>query len=169
MPLDEELMELELDRTREIDPNGPVALVQKGLLYSALLKHSDARRCFDTIIQLNPSVPDAWYCKGILSIDESFEYRRYQSSLSRERLEEAISCFEKALELSKKHIAMYTLSNRINNTLINEIANLWNYIGVCYFELGYYSKSLECFQSSLAADSEFALSLHNKEKVLQKI
>ena len=63
---------------------------------------------------------------------------------------QAIECFENALEIANK------------DKHLPKDADIWNNLGVCYYELGGYNKAIECFENALQIDSRFEIANNNK-------
>ena len=88
-------------------------------------ERNSALKGYDKIIKINPEDPDVWNAKGnILS--------------ELERTEEALDCYDKALELCLD---------------ITPDSAMWNRKGNALMELGRYDEALKCYNEALKHDS----------------
>ena len=97
-------------------------------------KFDSALQCYDKIFEINPEDPDVWNAKGnILS--------------ELERTEEALYCYEKALELCLEE---------------PPDAAMWNRKGNALMELGRFEEALHCYDEALSMENENDAFICNK-------
>ena len=70
---------------------------------------------------------------------------------------QAIETFEKALKNSTRYGYPYSSTD------------IWNVLGVSYYELKNYHKAVENFENALEIDNQYELAYYNKTITLQKL
>lgn len=110
-------------------------------------------RCYDEAIKLDPGYIDAWNNMGLAYIEKYTWAKKHD-------FEKAIKCFSKALEYSEKD----------NNTSFNrnDIADIYNNLGLCHFELEDYDKVRAYFDKALEIDGSFSIARDNKVITIKK-
>lgn len=103
-----------------LNPLFQQALGNKAVTLAKLGKHNDAIEYFNKLLKLNPNSPEGWFGKG-------------SSLLMLEQHEEAIKCYDKALE------------NSLEDN--SKKADIWYYKGVALKILGYEREANKCFDS----------------------
>ena len=88
--------------------------------------------------ELDPKNANAWYNKG----NALRELGRY---------EEALRCFDKALEIDPKHVLA------------------WNNKGIALHNLGRYEEALRCFDKALEIDPKHERAKNNKKLAEEKL
>jgi len=130
-------------------------LYWRGFILEMLGKYKDALKVYDLVINLDPKNPDVWNAKGNLL-----------SELK--RTDEALICYDKALELCLDDSPDATSLNRKGNALLElgrfeeavqcyeEALNLddkndifWSNKGVALMELNKYEAAADCFKTAL--------------------
>lgn len=82
----------QLDQVIDIDPNYGRAYFLKGLIYKIQHDYDKSLNFFNISLQKDYSNDEAWYEKGILLANEYFK-----------NYDDAIECFDKAMEFNPKH------------------------------------------------------------------
>jgi lipoprotein NlpI len=78
-----------------------------------------------------------------------------------------VECFRTAIECAKK---VNSTSEYLADHYSNEfLADIYNNLGIAYYELTEYDKAQESFDTALELDSDFELANHNKSLTVQKI
>lgn len=114
---------------------------------------------YNKAIEFDPDYFEAWNNKGVAYMDrDKYGDKRYDYERAKECFETAIKCFDKALEYDKKN----TLSEK-------DYADIYNNLGVCYYELQDYDEAMKCFAKALEIDNSFSLSEDNSAIALEKI
>jgi len=144
-----------------------------GLIYKSFKDHDRARRHFLKAVELEPRLPPAYTCLGILKMekgedDKALEYflkalaydinsqqeRNYAGLvlLRKNKLEEAISQFQKSLKVNSGD-QLYILTH----------------LGAAYKRKGDLDNALKCFKKALSINHKYALAhLHLIESYLME-
>jgi tetratricopeptide (TPR) repeat protein len=153
-------------------------LIKQGWDLNQVDSYSEAAEIFDEAILLNSSSPEAWHGKGFAlngigyeknDANEFVEARRY--------FEEAIKCFEKAIQLNSSFAYAYLDMADSESCLDNyerslelvdkaiEIdpnnADAIDVKGIIYDRMGDYDKALEMYRKAVTMDPECATAWFN--------
>ena len=145
--------------------------VNEGVKLAEQGKYSEALRCFDRALEINPKDAFAWVGKGIVL-----------NGLSRH--EEALRCFERALAIDPKDAAAwnnkgnalrklgrYSEALRCFETALEidpKYADAWYNKGNALDDLGRYVEAVECYDRALEIDPKYAKAWVVKGGVLLK-
>jgi tetratricopeptide (TPR) repeat protein len=118
--------------------------------------------CYDKAIELDSDYFEAWNNKGVAYMEkDKYGDKIYDYQRAKEFFETAIKCFDKALENDKKN-RVYSLSKKGS-------ADIYNNLGVCYYELQDYDEAIKCFDKALEIDNFFNLAEDNAAITLKKV
>jgi len=132
----------------------PMSWYQEGLKNSNAGNYSEAIRCYNKALDMNPNMSDAWYNLGI-----AYEKEKKKT--------EAMECYQKAAQLGNKHAQELLALRKGNNnaTNVNEqksdapvySAMSWYQDGVKNSNAGNYSEAIRCYRNALNLNPK----LHN--------
>jgi tetratricopeptide (TPR) repeat protein len=139
---------------------------EKGDALYDLGKYSEALKCYNKALEINPYFSLAWYNKG-LTLYELGEYS------------EAIDCFERSYEyesnydfylaMDTKRIAEYMLNNPDAKKIDLKSIVIWYNKGTTLVDLGKYSEALKYLDRVLEIFPNFATAWNNKGVALEEL
>lgn len=145
------------DQAINFNPEYEKAWRDKGLALSSLERYEDAMDCYDEAVKLNPEDSDAWAGKGMVqaalweaAIEEHEEAGKGGALSYNGKIEAAMKCVDKAIELNSQ----------------NNVA--WGYKASIANSLGKYDEALKCINKSLEIDPEDQGALSVKEEIMQR-
>ncbi|GEM_PF-1720597 len=193
------------DKSLECDPQDPVTYYGKGMVLSKLGSHEEAIMAFDSAHLFDPSLNSAVkqkalslqnlnmhkearkilieYLSGELKDCEAWIYLGItDKSLS--KFDEALQCFEHALEIDENQAVAWlekgrTLSvlSRLDEAMTSynkalvispRLEEAWNSKGEALFHFGRHSEALDCFNKAVDINPRNAEAWTNKGLVLGK-
>jgi len=142
-----------LDKCLSKQPDNQEALFLRAGILNNQEQVLEALTDYNALLSLDPENKEALYSRGTL---------RYQL----EQYDMALEDFEKCLGLPSRgtntaYFKIDPLSDKASgiSTISRMKADLWNYIGLCYYQLGKLEKALESYDQGLALEQNH-LDLH---------
>jgi tetratricopeptide (TPR) repeat protein len=147
--------------------------IKKGWALIDVESYPEAMEYFDRAISLDSSSPEAWHGKGFALNGEAYEKDdAHEFTEARGYFEEAIKCFEKAIELNSSYLDAYMdmadSENKLDNyekalELIEKAikinpnnAEVFNVKGTILYRMGKYDESIELFRKAKTLDPKCA-------------
>ena len=134
------------DKVIDIDPEDANAWYNKGLALYHLMKYEEAVGCFSKAIKISPENAEVWNYKGmaLLSLGKLkqkrfLNFRKNSLVVKRTNLAEAISCFDKVIELKWKTM----------------VAGSWYYKACAYLLLGSKDNAIESLKQAVKLRKTF--------------
>jgi tetratricopeptide (TPR) repeat protein len=148
-------------------------LIKQGWELINVESYSEAEKIFDEAILSNSSSPEAWHAKGFAL--NGLGYEKYDANEfveARRYFEEAIKCFEKAIQLNSSftyaYLDMADSENKLDNyekamELVDKAieidpnnADAISVKGTIYSRMGEYDKALELHRKAVTMDPKCA-------------
>ncbi|HTZ17578.1 MAG TPA: tetratricopeptide repeat protein [Dissulfurispiraceae bacterium] len=123
-----QLAYVEFQKAIQIDPNNKDIVYNLGIVYLQLEDYENARKSFLKAVQLDPKFADSYNNLGVTYM----QLRQWK---------EAIDAFQKALA----------------NPLYRTPEKAFYSMGMCYYRLGEYDKSVDAYKDSIRRDRAFVL------------
>lgn len=146
----------------QYNPFNVSAYAGKGWQNFKLRKKIEAKSAFEKGIELNPNNPEAYFNyanylnEGIKDFSNAIAY--YKKAIEKNKL--YIPAYIKLIELYLKQNQVDIAIDLLNHTLKNnnEIADLWNLLGDCYFSKRNFSEAIIAYKEALKVDHSYAKS-----------
>ena len=166
------------DKAIELDPNNFLPWEYKGMALGNLGKFEEAIKCFDKTTELDPKNILSWFRKGVAFHSMTTEKMSDEPEISKEELEDllkrqsenAIKCFDKAIELSDTLEATALIISYVkeDNPFLVKI-KLYLHKGITLVILHKPEEALKCFDKVIELDPEDATIWYLKSVALQEL
>ncbi len=144
-------------------PDNQEALFLRARIQNNRHQFLEALTDYNALLSLDPENKEALYSRGAL---------RYQLGQYEMALADFKKCFESpSRETNTAYFKIDPLSDKASgiSTITRMDADLWNYMGLCYYQLGKFEKALESYNQGLDLDQNH-LDLHiNRALVYEKL
>lgn len=147
-------------------------LLNKGNSLYNLERYEEAIKCYDDILNLNPTMALAWVNKGM-------------TLETMGKLDKAILCYDQALEINGNllealfakayaltKLGKYEEAINLYNKVLEidqNFAEAWNNKGTVLYKLGFIEDALKCFEEALKINPNYEEAWKNKGSILEYV
>jgi tetratricopeptide (TPR) repeat protein len=129
--------------------------------------YHDAINCYNEATRLDPDYFQAWTNKGLAYLEGELPYEKHNS-----KYKKAISCFDTAIKCfenaKREGPSRYALREGGGFLREEDYSNMYNNLGICYYELREYDEAISCFEKAIEICNYLKLAEHNKEITVRK-
>ena len=166
------------DKALEIDSNSFLPWEYKGMALGNLGKFEEAIKCFDKAIDLDPKNILSWFRKGVAFHSIATEKMFNEPEISKEELEDllkrqsenAVECFDKAIELVNKLDTTASVISYVHETkpFLVKI-KLYLHKGITLVILHKPEEAIKCFDKVIELNPDDANVWYLKSVALQEL